>query len=460
MFFRRKLPPLDRRGPLRVMFILTSMPVGGAETLLVEIVRRLDRARFDPELCCLKQLDVLGRLLARQIPAHAGLLQNKYDLRVLPRLVRLMRRRRIDAVVTVGPGDKMFWGRLAARLAGVPVVCSALHSTGYPDRVELLNRLLAPLTDAFIAVAHSHGRFLVEHEGCPAHKVRVIPNGVDAERFRPQPPEERLMASLGILPAQPVVGIVAALRPEKNHRLFLEAAALVKRRIPDVQLLIVGDGPCRDELVATAASLGFQVVQTDRFPVGKQRWLPADASDAASDWVGDRAISELAEEGASSGSCNLAPAGAVEVGLCTSAVSQLPATVRFLGTRADVPELLALMDVLVLTSHMEANPICLLEAMACQKPVVATRVGSVPEIVADGITGYLVEPGNAQQIAEAIVQLLSDRHKAAAMGRAGRQHVLQHATIQRTVDGYQQLILEIYNRKAMTAADYTSGRHE
>jgi len=452
MFFRRKLLPLDRRGPLRVMFVLTSMPVGGAETLLVEIVRRLDRARFEPELCCLKHLDVLGKLLAREVPTHTGLLQNKYDLRVLPRLVRLMRCRQIDAVVTVGPGDKMFWGRLAARLAGVPVVCSALHSTGYPDRVELLNRLLAPLTDAFIAVAHSHGRFLAQHEGCPPHKVRVIPNGVDAQRFRPQPPDERLMASLGISPTQPVVGIVAALRPEKNHQLFLQATALVQRQIADVQLLIVGDGPCRAELETMASGLGFRVVQTDRCTAGQHCWAPAGTTDATSEWLGQRAISDFAESAYSLSSTCLAARGAVDVGLCAPAVSQSPATARFLGSRADVPELLALMDVLVLTSHMEANPICLLEAMACQKPVVATRVGSVPEIVTDGITGYLVEPGNAQQIAKAIVQLLSDRHKAAAMGIAGRQHVLQHATIQRTVEGYQQLLLEIYNRKAIPSA--------
>ena len=116
---------------------------------------------------------------------------------VLGRLARLMAERRIDAVVTVGPGDKMFWGRLAAWRAGVPVICSALHSTGVPDHVEWLNRLLAPLTDAFIAVAEPHGRYLAEHEGCPVAKVRVIPNGVDVERFHPRWPSRTLRAELG-----------------------------------------------------------------------------------------------------------------------------------------------------------------------------------------------------------------------------------------------------------------------
>ena len=108
-----------------------------------------------------------------------------------------------------------------------------------------------------------------------------------------------------------MAGIVAALRPEKNHEMFLHVAALVRWKLPAARFLVVGDGPQRAKLEALAKSLGI-----------------AEA-------------------------------------------------VRFLGTRSDVPEVLSLVDVLVLTSHMEANPICLLEAMASEKPVVATRVGSV-----------------------------------------------------------------------------------
>jgi glycosyltransferase involved in cell wall biosynthesis len=383
MFPRRKnLIALDDRGPLWVMFVITSMPVGGAETLLVELVRRLDRDRFSPELCCLKRLDPLGEVMAKEIPAFTGLLAGKYDVAVLWRLVRLMRQRRIDAVVTVGAGDKMFWGRLAAWLAGVPVICSALHSTGLPDHVELSNRLLAPLTDAFIAVAQAHGRNLAEQEGCPARKVRVIPNGVDLERFHPGWPDRSLQKQLQLAPDTPVAGIVAALRPEKNHELFLRAAELICRRLPRARFLIVGDGPQRDKLQSLAGELG---------------------------------VSEA---------------------------------VHFLGSRSDVPQVLSLIDVLVLTSHMEANPISILEAMAAEKPVVATRVGSVAETVVDGETGCLVAPGEPGELAERVIDLLSDRRRAAAMGRAGRERVIANWPVSRTVDGYQELIAGIYAAKA------------
>ena len=93
-----EIPP--RRDPLRAMFVITTMPVGGAETLLVELIRRLDRRRFAPELCCLKYFDVLGEVLAQEVPAFTGLLRHKYDFAVLPRLARLMRKRRIRRALT------------------------------------------------------------------------------------------------------------------------------------------------------------------------------------------------------------------------------------------------------------------------------------------------------------------------------------------------------------------------
>ena len=227
--------------PLRVMFVHTFMPVGGAETLLVNLIRRLDRDRFIPEVCCLKFPGPLGEVIGEEVALFSHLLRGKYDLRVLPKLTSLLKRRKIDAVVTVGAGDRMFWGRLAAKAAGVPVILTALHSTGWPDVVGRLNRLLTPITDGFIGVAQEHGRYLREVERFPANKVFVIPNGVDVTRFQPRAADPKLRAEFG-LGSAPVVGIVAALRPEKNHQQFLRAAAKVRAILPAARFLIVGDG--------------------------------------------------------------------------------------------------------------------------------------------------------------------------------------------------------------------------
>jgi glycosyltransferase involved in cell wall biosynthesis len=376
--------PLPDRGPLRVMFVITSMPVGGAETLLVNLVRRLDRERFLPEVCCLKAPGPLGDELAREIPVHSHLLCCKYDLRVLRRLRDLFLARRIDAVITVGAGDKMFWGRLAAKRAGTPVILSAIHSTGWPDHINWLNRRLTRLTDAFIAVAAPHGEHLVEKEGFPRAKVRVIPNGVDVERFRPRPESRAAVrAALGVPRDAPVCGIVAALRPEKNHELFLHAAAEVRSEHPDARFLIIGDGPRRGELEQLAAKLDV--------------------------------------------------AGAV----------------HFLGSRSDVEELLPAMDVFALTSHNEANPVSILEAMACGVPVVASDVGSVSESVESEITGYLASQGAVNEHAARWLELLRDEPLRRSMGLAARNRVVERWSLEAMVGGYEDLIAEIYDRKSL-----------
>lgn len=367
--------------PLRVMFVHTFMPVGGAETLLVNLIRRLDRDRFIPEVCCLKYPGPLGEVISKEVAFFSHLLRHKYDLKVLPKLTRLLKQRKIDAVVTVGAGDRMFWGRLAAKAAGVPVILTALHSTGWPDVVNRLNRMLTPITDGFIGVAQEHGRYLREVERFPAHKVFVIPNGVDVQRFQPGPADPKLRAEFGLDASNPVAGIVAALRPEKNHEQFLTAAAKVRAELPAARFLIVGDGETRPALEQLCQELG------------------------------------------------------------------LTEAVIFAGTRSDVPELLSLMDVVVLTSHMEANPVTVLEAMACGKPFVAPRVGSIPETIVEGETGYLTTPGSDEETAARLLDILRSPERAAAMGQAARRRVVDHYSLECMVNGYQDLITRLYLQK-------------
>jgi glycosyltransferase involved in cell wall biosynthesis len=265
----------------------------------------------------------------------------------------------------------------------VSVILSALHSTGWPDGVGRLNRLLTPLTDGFIGVATPHGEHLVNNERFPAEKVFVIPNGVDVARFRPLAEcRAALRYELGVPADAPLVGIVAALRPEKNHALFLQAAQLVKAKFPGAHFVIVGDGPERSAIESLRCELGLQ-------------------------------------------DC-----------------------VHLLGTRSDTPELLAAWDAFALTSHNEANPVSILEALACGVPVVATRVGSIPETVVPGETGYLATPGNAAEVAQHLGTLLADRPLAGQLGSTGRERVVARWSLAAMVQGYTQLMEEIYEHKA------------
>ena len=372
----------ESQKPIRTMFLLTTMPVGGAETLLVNLVRRLDRTRFEPEIACLKDKDELGEIMAKEVTVTSNYLTSKYDLRVLPKLASYMQTRKIEALVVVGAGDKMFWGRLAAYFANTPVVVSALHSTGWPDGVGKLNRMLTPITDGFIGVAEEHGRYLREEGGFPSDKVHVISNGVDTDRFRRNVADGGMIRQeFGIPLDAPVCGILAALRPEKNHVLFLEGAQLVREQFPDAHFIIVGDGPEREQLEAKAREL------------------------------------------------------------------KIDDTVHFLGTRQDIPAVLAAMNVMLLTSKMEANPVSILEALSTEVPVVATRVGSVPTTVIDNETGFLVEPLDHRDLAEKVARVLKDTDNAERLGRNGRKLVQDKWSVDVMVKGYEDLIQRIYDSK-------------
>ncbi len=121
--------------------------------------------------------------------------------------------------------------------------------------------------------------------------------------------------------------------------------------------------------------------------------------------------------------------------------------VHFLGTRNDVPNLLALMDVVALTSKMEASPVTILEAMAMEKPFVAPRVGSIPETITDGETGYLVEAGDEAGFTRRLVELLHKPEVAKQLGAAARRRVVEQFSLEVMVNGYQDLITQIYLEK-------------
>ncbi len=369
-----------RQRPLNVMFIITSMPVGGAETLLVNLVRSFDPARIVPHIACLKEKGPLGEEIAGEIPVYSDLINHKFDIGILGRLKNLFAQHNIDAVVTVGAGDKMFWGRLAAKRARVPVVLSALHSTGWPDGVGRMNRLLTPLTDGFIACADSHGEFLRDFEKFPKEKVFVIQNGIDIRRFRfCSKSRASWRGRLGIPESSPVVGIVAALRPEKNHALFLNSASAVWEKMPTAQFVIAGDGPERPMLESLTDELGLRD------------------------------------------------------------------NVHFVGSTSDIPGFLSMLDLFALTSLNEAKPVSILEALSCQRPVVATHVGSVNESVIDGVTGFLVPSEDPVPMSQKWIELLSDSELRSRLGTTGRAHVEKHSSIESMTRGYTELVENVFN---------------
>jgi glycosyltransferase involved in cell wall biosynthesis len=174
-----------------------------------------------------------------------------------------------------------------------------------------------------------------------------------------------------------VVAMVAVIRPEKAHEVLLEAARILTADRSDLALkyLVVGDGPAREQLQATCSRLGLD----------------------------DR--------------------------------------VRFLGIRDDIPVVLGLADVLVLPSHaaVETLPLVVLEAMAAGVPVVASAVGSVPDIIEDGWNGRLIAPADAVGLSKAICHIVDDRQETEQMVARARETVQSRYGVEQMVAKYQGL---------------------
>ena len=374
--------PAGARRRALIAHVIPTLRIAGLENVVARLTDRLP-AHLD-HVVITPGAD--GPLRAR-FPAGVAVVamaeQHRPDRWNALRMARLFRSLRPDVV------HSRNWSCvdaiIGARLAGVPIVIHSEHGREATDPEgrnpvrRVGRRLLSPMVDQFVTVSRDLGRWLVEDIGISGHKVMSICNGVDTERFSPGG-RQAARAALGIGPESIVVGTVGRLDPVKDHVGLLQAFSQLAAD-PRALLVIVGDGPTRATLAATAAGLG----------------------------LGGR--------------------------------------VRLLGERDDVPAVLTGFDIFVLSSIAEGMSNAILEAMATGLPVVATRVGGNPELVADGSSGFLVEPGSPAALADALRRYLGDPGLLARHGRAARELAQAEFSLERMVGEYGQLYGRLLARR-------------
>jgi glycosyltransferase involved in cell wall biosynthesis len=392
-------PPRVSSHKIKVLRVIARLNIGGPAIHVVLLSAGLNRDRFESMLVSGRENPGEGSMLDYAqshgvqpvlIPEIIGEFSlGPRELQALVRLYRLMRQER-PQVVHTHTAKAGFVGRLAARLARVPVVVHTFHGhvlQGYysPRKTQLLRRMergLAGLTDGIIAVSEQVKRDLVTYGVAAADRIRVISLGLELEPFlhKSRSPGG-FRRELRLHGGERLVGIVGRMFPIKNHRLFLEAAALVAREDPAARFVLVGDGTLRPVLERQAQESG----------------------------IADRVI--------------------------------------FIGWRRDLPEIYADLDVLAVTSNNEGTPVSAIEAMAAGCPVVATHVGGLPDLISEGETGYLVPPGNAGAVATAVLRVLRQPEMARGVGEAARKAALERFSAQRLITDMEQLYLELLGRK-------------
>lgn len=243
---------------IRVMYVVPDLREGGAERHVTKLMPNLDRARFDAAVVCIGEEGKLFTDLAGSGTRAVALHRTKRQaFSALRDLMREMRDFAPGVVITRGYNAEML-GRIAARLTGVPhnVIWVRNHGDIQPRGLvrRMADRLLDKGTSAYFGLARSQIAYMVGDLKYSPDKIRVIHNGVDPDRFE-WTDDRSAVSDLGISESDKVVGIVAVLRPEKDHETFLRAARSVKDRVPDAKFLIVGDGPMRPEVERLTAEL-------------------------------------------------------------------------------------------------------------------------------------------------------------------------------------------------------------
>jgi glycosyltransferase involved in cell wall biosynthesis len=391
------LPVSDHK--IKILRVIARLNIGGPAIHVVLLTAGLDRGRFDSTLVSGSEHAGEGSMLDYAlshgvqptiIPEIVGEFSlGPRELRALVRLYGVMRETR-PHIVHTHTAKAGFIGRLAARLARVPVVVHTFHGHvlhGYysPLKTQLLRRMergLARFTDRIIAVSEHVKRDLVTYQVAAADKIQVISLGLELDPFLESASHRgAFRRELQLNGAERLVGIVGRIFPIKNHQLFLEAAALVARRDSAARFVIVGDGILRPELERQAQEAGI----TDR--------------------------------------------------------------VIFTGWRRDLPGIYADLDVLAVTSNNEGTPVSAIEAMAAGCPVVATNVGGLPDLIREGETGYLVPSGDAPAVATAVLRVLHQPEVARYMGATARKVARERFSAQRLITDMERLYLELLRRK-------------
>jgi len=387
---------------IKVTRIIARLNVGGPAVHIINLMAALNSARFEnylivgspgPDEGDMSYLAAQKGITPLIIPELGRELSPLRDVQTVLNLVRTLRRQR-PHIVETHTAKAGAVGRLAARLAGVPVIIHVFHGHVFHSYFGLvktrlfigIERALARLTDRIITISPAQRHDIAQvYRIALLEKVLMIPLGLDLQPFATakQAHFGHFRTALGIPTDVPLVGFVGRLTGVKNPSLFVKAAQRVVQRIPQACFVFVGDGELRPGLEKQVGALG------------------------------------------------------------------LTQQVIFTGWQADMPAVYADLDLLALTSLNEGTPVTVIESLATGTPVVATAVGGVPDVVMDQQTGLLVPSGDADALAQAVVGLLRAPEHARALALEGQQNVLAHFGLARLVNDMESLYLALLKEKGI-----------
>jgi sugar transferase (PEP-CTERM/EpsH1 system associated) len=374
---------VDKR--IKVLHVIDSLGIGGMERVVIDVVNGLDPALFAQAVCCISRKGEAAHLL----PGGASCIDlgkgAQADHLMPLKIARVIREEQPQIIHTQS------WSGIDTAIALLfergPRLVHSEHGRNLPYihfeplKRRFARRCLYHRADALFAISSEVRDFYCRETGFPVDRMRVIPNGIDPRRIDESAGSNGhgVRRELGICDDDFVIGTVARLDQTKDTLTLARAFAELCRSQPEPKLKLLVVGD------------GERKVEIQNY-VNEQR---------------------------------------------------LKHRVIFTGLRHDVPRLLGAMDLFALSSLSEGIPITVLEAMCASLPIVATKVGALPELVEEGVTGFLVEPRNIVDLAERLSRFYQKRELARDFGMAGRRKVEREFRLEKMLERYADLYLSV-----------------
>jgi glycosyltransferase involved in cell wall biosynthesis len=393
----------DKGAPIKVLRVIARLNVGGPALHVAYLTAGLADRGYETTLVAgtlargeesMASVSEARGVRIETLPALHREIGPLRDVQAILRLARLIKEVR-PTILHTHTAKAGAVGRIAALLAGSarpPVVVHTFHGhvlRGYFNPLttlgfRTLERWLARVTTALVAVSPEVRDDLVKLRVAPASKFTVVRLGIELD--------ER-------------TGSDDDIRAETRRQL----------------------GVAQDAFVVGWVGRMTAVKRTDDV-VRALRGLVDRGVDAYLCLVGDGPDRDHLERYAH------------ELGVVKRCL--------FVGYQEDVARFYSAIDALLLPSVNEGTPVSVIEALAAQRPAVATRVGGTPDVIRDGVDGFLVEVGDADALSERLAELANDPERRARMGAAGRERVLGRYAVERLVDDIDRLYRSLLDARA------------
>jgi len=394
---------------MNILFLEQYSKISGGQLCLLELIERLDRQEFNPVVAVPEKGELTERLhsigvenLEVPVGGYSSGKKSLWDMLnyflrsiiLVPLILRIVKAHNIDLVYANAP--RTFpWGTAAARLAGVPVVWHVHSMLGRRLEKRLTRSLLRLKPARIITVSRAVAASFLDRESDP--EADIVYNGADLARFNPERDGTEFRKEFPVAPDMPLIGIIGQVSEWKGHETFIRAAGEVVKKFPEARFMIIG-APLYDG------------VKGERF------------IDYLKSLIG-------------------------ELGLENNVI--------FTGPRQDIPQIMNALNIIVLASkEPDPCPRVVMEGLASGRPVIATAHGGAPEIINPGVDGLLFAPGDYQELANKIVQLIEQPDLAESIGKKAREKAENRFNI----ENYSGQLIKILREAASPGV--RGGKHQ